>query len=531
MSDQDFIPAATPVKTDSSPDFIPISATPPPLGENHPILHAIAQHIRGIQNSFDTNTATSPDEPLLQTGLKRVVGSLASPVVHPLDTAVGMANLGQMGPSNPLIQRAQEAREDANSSGGLPYAATKVAGDALGTFLGGKVLGAGSDAVRAVPERFGNPAPNYVPEAEQSVRATVKALNLPTGAVEPLVKDLMGPNDDGSTLGIIRHYAAKAGKPITGPLDAAKLAEKAGKDIFDHYESILKPIDSESVSVRSANSPIGFGEGQRATLRAVNDRITHINQQLDLARDAQARGNPSPLANQAELEAEARGLNQILYRTISAKTGIPESEIGNLRQSYGKLLSAGKTLTQAANAVKEASRTPPKSITEGMSRAMDAMHGGTEGVFNRRFRDTLTDVGEAEPKLPAAQSLPTNHAVPPAPIPATPTIVPVDAPPIPSPDMEAAAAARANVEANRSAAREAIAQSAELNRLRAQEEVLKMHSTEQAAQELSANRARQAQLVREGISRERLHKNLSAHPNIPARNLPQGHPLANGPIL
>lgn len=420
MSDQqpDFIPATPPAAkpptaADSTPDFIPISATPPPtpVGENHPILHAIASHVRDLQNNFDTNITPSPDEPLLQTGLKRAVGALGSPLIHPLDTANAVAAMGSMSPANPLIQRAQEAREDVNGPGGLPYAATKVGGDLLGAYLGGKVLGAAGDAAAAIPERFGNPSPNFVPQAEQSVRATVKALNLPTGDVEPLVKDLMGPNDDGSTLGIIRHYAAKAGKPITGPLDAAKLAEKAGKDIFDHYESILKPIDSESVSVRSANSPIGFGEGQRASLRAVNDRITQINQQLDMARDARAAGNPTPLANEAELASEARGLNAILYRAISTKTGIPESEIGNLRQSYGKLMSAGKTLTQAANALKEASTKPPKSITEGMSRAMDAMHGGTEGVFNRRFRQTLPETPATAPTLPAGHPLAASAPV------------------------------------------------------------------------------------------------------------------------
>src|ERR1700743_757653 len=111
--------------------------------------------IKSIQNRFDTHTATSPTEPLLKTGLKRVVGTLASPIVHPLDTLPSMSHMGDYGPSNPLIQRANEGVEDYHAAGGgLPgaeYAGTKLAGDVLGTYLGGKVGEAGVAAAANVP--------------------------------------------------------------------------------------------------------------------------------------------------------------------------------------------------------------------------------------------------------------------------------------------------------------------------------------------------------------------------------------------
>ena len=44
---------------------------------------------KGLQKSFDTNTTTSPSEPLLETGLKSVVGAIGSPFVHPMQ---GYAN-------------------------------------------------------------------------------------------------------------------------------------------------------------------------------------------------------------------------------------------------------------------------------------------------------------------------------------------------------------------------------------------------------------------------------------------------------
>src|ERR1700754_4447012 len=80
----DFIPVMPAKAADSGPDFIPISATPAPqpMGENHPILQAIASHVRDLQNSFDQNTTTSLNDSLVQTGLKRVVGTLASPIIH-----------------------------------------------------------------------------------------------------------------------------------------------------------------------------------------------------------------------------------------------------------------------------------------------------------------------------------------------------------------------------------------------------------------------------------------------------------------
>jgi hypothetical protein len=104
-----------------------------------------------LQNNFDTNTATSPTESLLQTGLKRVVGSIASPIIHPLDTLRSVGHMANpYDPNNPILQRAVEAKQDYRQ-GGLPYAATKLAGDALGMYLGGEAGEAGINAVRNIP--------------------------------------------------------------------------------------------------------------------------------------------------------------------------------------------------------------------------------------------------------------------------------------------------------------------------------------------------------------------------------------------
>lgn len=114
--------------------------------------------LQGIQNSFDTNTTTSPSEPLLQTGLKRVVSSIAGPLVHPLDALVSLSHMADITPgsaTNPLQQRGAEVGSDYQAAGGgLPgaeYAGTKLAGDVLGSYLGGKIGEAGINAAANIP--------------------------------------------------------------------------------------------------------------------------------------------------------------------------------------------------------------------------------------------------------------------------------------------------------------------------------------------------------------------------------------------
>src|SRR3984885_14558771 len=112
------------VPDDATPDEINQIVGPPPAASSAPGF------FKSIQNSFDTNTATSPTEPLLQTGLKRVVGTLGAPLIHPLDTLTGLANMIPSNPDvstptnqpdNPIVQRGQEAVSD-YQQGGLPYA-------------------------------------------------------------------------------------------------------------------------------------------------------------------------------------------------------------------------------------------------------------------------------------------------------------------------------------------------------------------------------------------------------------------------
>jgi hypothetical protein len=100
-----------------------------------------------IQKSFDENTATSPSDKLLTTGLKSVVGAIGSPFVHPLETVKALSHIGTpYDPENPLIQTALSTVND-YKQGGLPYAATKLAGNTFG----GMALGEAAGGVLRLP--------------------------------------------------------------------------------------------------------------------------------------------------------------------------------------------------------------------------------------------------------------------------------------------------------------------------------------------------------------------------------------------
>lgn len=98
-----------------------------------------------VQKSFDENTQADPNEPLLKTGLKTVVGAIGGPFVHPVETLKSLSHIGSLfDPENPLYSPILQGVED-YKAGGPGYAATKLAGGAVGGLalgeIGGEALG------------------------------------------------------------------------------------------------------------------------------------------------------------------------------------------------------------------------------------------------------------------------------------------------------------------------------------------------------------------------------------------------------
>lgn len=132
--------------------------------------------LKGVQNSFDENTRTSPKEPLLETGLKSVVGAIGSPLVHPINTAKGMLDMIPGSPdlpntpmkangatylrdegNNPIVNRGVQAYHDVRD-GGPGYAATKLGGELFGSAALGEGVGAAARGVGAATDSIRNTA-------------------------------------------------------------------------------------------------------------------------------------------------------------------------------------------------------------------------------------------------------------------------------------------------------------------------------------------------------------------------------------
>ena len=234
-----------------------------------------------IQQSFDENTTPNPKEPLLETGLKSVVHAIGSPFVHPVETLKGMAKsiptspadaprvAGEMGSS-----MAEGAHND-YQEGGLPYAATKMAGDTFGNIALGAAGSAGVDAAASGMKGL-YPKSTFTP-AEAGARGLTKALTIPEAAQKSFVP--AATEEAGSVL----DYAKRQGIPINGTADWAKAAKGASQEIQDFFDKdVVGPNAKLPISVAGTNfRGRTFGEGPNSTVESVNQRINEISAELN----------------------------------------------------------------------------------------------------------------------------------------------------------------------------------------------------------------------------------------------------------
>jgi len=191
-----------------------------------------------IQKSFDENTKTSPNEPLLETGLKSVVGAVGAPFVHPLDTLNSLGNL--INPDvdkNPLVQAVQGVQND-YKAGGAGYAATKLAGQAVGSTALGEAAGSGASAI----------APRIIPAAGRAALLGKTPAEAYESALKPSTTLSQGQ----------RAAIVQTGLDNAVPVSKAGV-EKIG-DLIDNYNQQIKaqiaadptrPIDPNAVATRA----------------------------------------------------------------------------------------------------------------------------------------------------------------------------------------------------------------------------------------------------------------------------------------
>jgi hypothetical protein len=268
-----------------------------------------------IQKSFDQNTQTSPKDSLLETGLKSVVGAIASPFIHPLDTLSGMAHAV----AHPIDQVHSEVNQlyQDKADGGLGYAGTKFAGNVLGSVALGEAGGAAGGALmKGLPSAAGKLALlGKTPEAAYE------------SALKPSVLV------DQSTRAALVKTGLEKGLPVSksGVEKLGGLIDELNSKIKDtiNYDP-TRPIDPNSVATRADDAKAKFSQQVNASkdLKAIED-----SKQLFLKEQGATNGNPAPPMNAADAQAMKQGTYQIL----AGKYG----EMGTASMEAQKALARG----------------------------------------------------------------------------------------------------------------------------------------------------------------------------------------------
>jgi len=286
--------------------------------------------LKGVQDSFDANTRTSPKEPLLETGLKSVVGAIGAPLVHPINTAKGILDMVPGSPdlpntpmksngttylrdegTNPIVNRGVQAYHDVRD-GGPGYAATKLGGElfgglALGEGTGAAVrgMGAAADTVRNVAVGDPNAAALRGLRIGPRSPKAISTLSAIEGA-RPFLKGATSLED------------------LQGRIPAAK------NEIWSPYKQAIDTVGDKST---------GFG----TVADLENERL----QNSALLRGLKSK-NPEAIQlamqkglNEADLLAQEKQLKSILDPELRA-TGIDPTAI---RKSFGEVSRIGKQVS------------------------------------------------------------------------------------------------------------------------------------------------------------------------------------------
>ena len=248
-----------------------------------------------MQRSFDTETQTNPKEPLLQTGLKSVVGGAGSMFVHPLKSLQGMSDL-IMDPFETVPKMVDAAKED-YKQGGLPYAAVKQLGNLAGGYAAGTGVGAGMSSVApmgnmlrsgaagldnaAIGATAGDAA--YGGNAGRAM-ATNRIMGSNAATLAPKLKELI-PNAVAEHRGIIA--ASPSGVSIP-----------AGKLVSEPFDSIMADKLNPRTGVAAPSSISRAGN--------VRDVLTHVPNDVT--------GRPTPMMRDPNLTPlEATELKSNIY--------------------------------------------------------------------------------------------------------------------------------------------------------------------------------------------------------------------------
>lgn len=442
--------------------------------------------IQKQKDDFDQTAAPAVDDSLGRFALKRTISAVLSPVIHPVDTAVGTYNLlkqgadsvemsgsGGMdpginarvaaGPATAIVQRTA----DDYKQGGLVRAGTGIAADVAGGIIGGKALGAVTDA--ALAARSGVmpkvvPGQNYTPANARAFEGvTSKSTGMgPNFIPQSLTADALSPirqaasdmlaSGDPVQQAIARKATAMGVKPLDRLAAVQSVIQKSLTDLEAQHAPVLQqvagtPVDMTPIQ-RGLQAQIvpGMSAADVAGIQDLIDRSGQITNLGELNKFRSLMNDEaSPSYRQSPTQAgrasapqqvatdTADAVRNHYYDQMQQATGTDfqplknqqsnllttkeaiermQSPLSKAQADFKAQMTKRAVLGEIGDAVVNVVKNPKKLVQEQVLRQSPA------ASTSYLIRKALTGLPDATP--PAPQSIaapPPPQAPPPAPIP------------------------------------------------------------------------------------------------------------------
>jgi hypothetical protein len=399
---------------------------------------------RFLGNAADSLIGTHTNEGIGEA----VTVGLPHMVKHPIDS-LKLLGGGMLDAQNAELDKAAEyaAKPGISNKIGAGVHAAEFALPVIGPMMGkastqfehGDVAGglgsmAAPASIVAAPkfsevaaEKIGTPAtPGSLGKITEPTRPVDISARKLTKTINPPVSDWNEfSKSTEQQAGNIRDFALRNKLPLETQLDWSKASQAYATDANKGFRSVFDPMANEQVSVAgSGYQGATVGEGQRATLGSVLDRITKINDELRANYEKRTSGQVrTALANDSDLVAEKTSLTNLLNNEVGRRAGIKPEQVSELRRPGAQGFSIADNTKAAMNQresssgkIMEGRRDVPASVMgvlgEGFNRYV---RGGPEKIADRAFR------GEMRKSLfpvtePPQISPPTSEATPRTPL-------------------------------------------------------------------------------------------------------------------
>jgi hypothetical protein len=291
-----------------------------------------------------------------------------------------------------------------------------------------------------------SPSPAIVDPATVQAQKIAQSI-LPPGGIKPEFVQAIQEQAPA-----IAEYAQRTGNPLNTQAEGLAAARGVAQEGLEHYQQqVLGPVADRAVKLDPQNTELG----DTASIGDIDARISKLNKLINTG-NANSQGAAMDVLAKSKWSDELSYLRGKLYPALEQTTGIPASDIQQLREGYGGSFSLADGLESAQNArltrtgqISQGQQTissKPPSLLELPGKALNVLKGGEQAIADRQFSSAMQEV---QPQAPIR--------------------------PLPPPiDTDAVAS----------------------QQQAAQNEFLRQHQLEQAAQDAASQRGQQAQTIR-----------------------------------